>query len=54
MLEALLGYGAIALAFLFPGFLITAIRTQDTGKSAKYLLYSCLSFGGIVAALILV
>ena len=53
MLEALLSYGAIALAFLFPGFLVTAVRTQDRDKSTKYLLYACLSFGVIIAALIL-
>ncbi len=51
-METLFSFVSILLAFLFPGFLVAAIRTQDKEKSERYRLFSCLAFGIIVSTLI--
>lgn len=40
---------AIVMGFLFPNFLIKAIRAKDENDVAlKYIPWSCISFGSIV------
>ena len=51
-METFFSFVSILLAFLFPGFLITAIRTHDKKQSERYRLFSCLAFGVIVFTLI--
>ena len=51
-METLLSLVSILLAFLFPAFLVTAIRAQDEKKSGDYMCLSCLASGIIVLTLI--
>ena len=53
-MEAFLFYLSIACGFIFPGALITALRTKDESKKTTYLLLSCLTFGVIIAAILLI
>ena len=45
---------AVILAFLFPAYLIDAIRLQDEGKARDARGKACASFGFLVILLILI
>ena len=54
VMTAFLFYLSVVCAFIFPGALITAIRTTDENKKTTYLLLSCLTFGVIITTILLV